>query len=198
MKYVPFDKLFTQIQEDDDIDMIVDGTYITDERKKIVSFTDPWYKDYDVFITPKVSKIQFKEDLKNKVIGVQSGTTDVPYAEKLKQEGLIKDFIIFPNQAELLSAVSYGKVPSGLIDSITFKYLLQQNKDLYLKAIYVDPSKADIPDEIGAGIRHNDINLLNEVNAKIDELKRDKTLSKILEKYGLNDSYIIPPTNIQK
>lgn len=196
MKYVPFDKLFTQIQEDDDIDMIGDGTYITDERKKLVSFTNPWYKDYDVFITPKVSKIVFKEDLKNEVIGVQSGTTDVPYAEKLKQEGVIKDYILFPDQKELLSAVSYGKVPAGLIDSITFKYLLQQNKNLYLKAIYVDPSKPDIPGEVGAAVRHNDTNLLNEVNEKVDELKRDKTFSKILKKYGLDDSYIIPPTTI--
>lgn len=57
MKYVPFDKLFTEIQEDDEIDMIVDATYITDERKKFVSFTNPWYKDYDIFVVPKFSKL---------------------------------------------------------------------------------------------------------------------------------------------
>lgn len=194
MKYVPFDKLFTQIQEDDDIDMIVDATYITDERKKLVSFTNPWYKDYDIFVTPKISKITFKEDLKNEVIGVQTGTIDVPFAEKLKQEGAIKDYILFPNQLELLSAVNYGKVAAGISDAINFPYLLQQNKNLYLKAVYEDPSKPDLPGETAAAVRHSDTNLLNAVNEKVDELKRDKTFSKILKKYGLDDSYIIPPS----
>lgn len=194
MKYVPFDKLFTQIQEDDDIDMIVDATYITDERKKLVSFTDPWYRDYDIFVTPKVSKITFKEDLKNDVIGVQSGTIDVPFAEKLKQEGTIKDYILFPDQLELLSAVNSGKIAAGISDAIVFPYLVQQNKNLYLKSIYEDPSKLDLLGETGAAVRHNDTNLLNAVNAKVNELKRDKTFSKILKKYGVDDSYIIPPT----
>lgn len=194
MKYVPFDKLFTQIQEDDDIDMIVDATYITDERKKLVSFTDPWYKDYDIFVVPKVSKISFKEDLKNEVIGVQSGSVDVPFVEKLKQEGAIKDYVLFPNQLELLSAVNYGKVAAGTSDAITFPYLLLQNKYLYLKEVYEDPSKPNLSGEIAASVRHSDTNLLNAVNEKVDELKRDKTFSKILKKYGLDDSYIIPPS----
>lgn len=194
MKYVPFDKLFTEIQQDDEIDMIVDATYITDERKKFVSFTNPWYKDYDIFVVPKFSKLQFKEDLKNEVIGVQSGTVDVSFAEKLKQEGRIKDFVLFPSQQELLSAINSGKIPAGISDAINFPYLLQQNKTLLLRELYEDPAKPDIPGETAAGIRHEDTNLLNAVNEKVDGLKRDKTFSEILKKYGVNDSFIIPPS----
>lgn len=40
-------------------------------------------------------------------------------------------------------------------------------------------------------VRYSDINLLNVVNEKVDELKRDKIFFKILKKYGLDDSYII-------
>jgi len=189
MKYVPFDKLFTQIQDDDDIDMIVDGTYITDERKKLVSFTNPWYKDYGIIVTPKISKLVFKEDLKNTILGVQSGTVDVPVAEQFKKEGIIKDFILFPSEIELLLAVNDGKISGGIEEAVGFSYLIEQNKNLYLKAIPLD-----IFGEIGAGVRQGDTTLLNAVNEKIDELKKDKTLSKILKKYGLNDSFIIPPS----
>lgn len=195
MKYVPFDKLFTQIQADYDIDMIVDATYITDERKKLVSFTNPWYKDYDIFVVPKVSKISFKDDLKDVTIGVQSGTIDVPYAEKLKAEGIIKDFILFPNQKELLSAINTGKITAGISDVINFPYELSQNKNLYLKALFYDPNNPELLGETAAAVRHSDINLLNAVNAKVDEMKRDKTFSQILKKYGLDDSFIIPIQN---
>jgi ABC-type amino acid transport substrate-binding protein len=61
MKEVPFEKLFDQIQIDDDIDIIADGTYVTDERRKKVLFTNKWYKNFDTIITPKVSRIVFKE-----------------------------------------------------------------------------------------------------------------------------------------
>lgn len=128
------------------------------------------------------------------VIGVQSGTIDVSFAEKLKQEGKIKDFVLFPSQQELLSAVNSGKIPAGISDAINFPYLLQQDKTLLLRELYEDPAHPDIPGETAAGIRHGDTNLLNAVNEKVDQLKRDKTFSKIFEKYGLNDSYIIPPS----
>lgn len=194
MKYVPFDKLFTQIQVDDEIDMIADATYITDERKKYVSFTQPWYRDYDIFVVPKVSKIAFMEDLKDQIIGVQSGTVDVPYAEKLKSEGKIKDFVLYLNQKELLDAVNSGKVSAGISDIINFPYELSQNKNLYLKALY-ETSYTEGPSGVtAAATRHNDINLLNSINGKVTELKKDKTMSKILRKYGVDDSLIIPPT----
>lgn len=194
IKYVPFDKLFTQIQVDDDIDMIVDATYITDERKKLVSFTNPWYKDYDIIVTPKISKITFLEDLKNVTLGVQVGTIDVDYAQMLKDQGVIKDFILFQDQKELLSAINTGKIDAGISDVINFPYELQQDKTLYLKALH-ENNAPTILGETAAATRHSDKNLLNAVNEKVDEMKKDKTFSKILKKWGLDDSFIIPIQN---
>lgn len=193
MKYAPFDKLFTAILEDDEIDMIVDATYITEERKKYVSFTNPWYKDYDIFVVPQLSKIQFKEELKDAVVGVQSGTIDEPFAEKLKQEGKIKDFVLFSNQPELLEAVNYSKVDAGISDAINFPYLLKQYESLRLRELYEDPAKVALPGKTAAAVRPCDTALLNAVNEKVNEMKWDKTFEKILAKYGVNESLIIPP-----
>ncbi|MDS0526989.1 ABC transporter substrate-binding protein [Clostridium sp. SHJSY1] len=193
MKITTFDKLFTEILADDEIDMIVSGIYITEPRKEYVNFSTPWYKDYDIFVVPELSNIQFMSQLKDKVVGALAGAVDEPYVRKLKEEGIIKDFILFSNQPELLNAVNSGKVVIGISDAITFPYLLQKDKKLRLRSLNEIPIAPDIMGEVAAGIRHEDTTLLSAVNEKINEMKRDKTFSQIVKKYGVNENSIIPP-----
>lgn len=193
LKYIPFDKLFTEALLDDDIDMIVDSTYITDDRKKVVSFTHPWYKDYEVIITPKISKIVFEEDLINaSAIGVQVGTAAANLAQKLKEEGRIKDFTLFLNQKDLLLAINNGQIEAGISDAITGLYAKTELKSLYIRALSPKEYKSQLTGQVAAAVRQSDVTLLDAVNAKIDEIKIDKTLPKILYKYGLDDSFLIP------
>lgn len=44
---------------------------------------------------------------------------------------------------------------------------------------------------MAAAVRQSDTTLLNAINTQINEMKRDKTISQILKKYGLYDSYIV-------
>ena len=75
IKEVPFEKFLTQLNTDDDIDIVADGMAITDERKKEALFTNVIYKESEAIVTPKVSKVVFKENLKDAVVGVQKETT---------------------------------------------------------------------------------------------------------------------------
>ncbi|NRW07076.1 ABC-type amino acid transport substrate-binding protein [Clostridium beijerinckii] len=109
MKQIPFNNLLKQLNTDDSIDIVADGMYVTDERKKEALFTNILYKESEAIITPKVSKIVFKEDFKNAVIGAQVGTAFLDLANKWKAEGVVKDVVSFKNQNDLLSAVSTKK-----------------------------------------------------------------------------------------
>ncbi|NRW07075.1 ABC-type amino acid transport substrate-binding protein [Clostridium beijerinckii] len=51
------------------------------------------------------------------------------------------------------------------------------------------------PGKIAAAVRKNDITLAKAINEKIDEMKYDKTIPEILEKYGLNSSYFVSVTD---
>ena len=189
MKQVPFENLLVELNNNNDIDMITDGMYVTDERKKEALFTNIWYKESEAIVVPKVSKIAFKEDLKNTVIGAQIGTAFLELAQKWKKDGLVKDVIIFANQDELLSAVNTGIIDAAITDSIVAAYILSKYNSLYLKILA--PYEAEAPGMIAAAVRKSDTTLADAVNEKIDEMKQDKTILKILKKYGLNENYFV-------
>ncbi|EKQ57321.1 MULTISPECIES: ABC transporter substrate-binding protein [unclassified Clostridium] len=192
MKQVPFQDLLTELNSDNEIDVVADGMYVTDERKKEALFTNIWYKESEAIITPKVSKIVFKEDLKNAVVGAQTGTVFLELAQKLQKEGLIKSVVPFEDQATFLSAVSTGKVDAGITDSILASYIISHNNNnLYLTILPPTNYIPEAPGKIAAAVRKSDTALANTINQKIDEMKEDKTIAEILKKYGLNESYFV-------
>ena len=189
MKQVPFESLLVELNNNQDIDMVTDGMYVTDERKKEALFTNIWYKESEAIIVPKVSKIAFKEDLKNAVVGALKGTAFLELAQKWQKDGLVKDVIIFESQSELLSSVNTGKIDAAITDSILAAYLISKNNSFYLKIL--EPYKPEAPGMIAAAVRKNDTTLANAVNEQIDDMKMDRTILKILKKYGLNENYFV-------
>jgi len=188
-KEVPFENLLQQLNNNVDIDIVADGMYVTDERKKEALFTNIWYRESEAIIVPKVSKIAFKEDLKNAVIGAQIGTAFLELAQKWQKDNLVKDVVIFGKQAELLSAVNTGKIDAAITDSIVAAYILSNESSLYLKIL--EPYEPEAPGMVAAAVRKSDTTLANAVNQQIDEMKRDRTIINILKKYGLNEKYFV-------
>ncbi|WP_238900866.1 ABC transporter substrate-binding protein [Clostridium sp. YIM B02500] len=194
MKQIPFNNLLKQLNTDDSIDIVADGMYVTDERKKEALFTNILYKESEAIITPKVSKIVFKEDFKNAVIGAQVGTAFLDLANKWKAEGVVKDVVSFKTQNDLLSAVSTKKIDAAITDSIFASYMIFRS-NLYLRVLPPTDYTPESPGKIAAAVRKNDITLAKAINEKIDEMKYDKTIPEILEKYGLNSSYFVSVTD---
>lgn len=188
MKIVPFSDLLEKLNSDDSTNVATSGIVITDKRKELVNFTHPLYKQSEAIIVPKVSKINFIEDLKDAVVGAQKGSVYLDLAEKWKKEGKVKDVIVFEEIPELLSAISFKKIDAGIMDSIIGQYLLFKG-NLYLKIL--QPYTPEYPGIVGIAVKKNDITLLNAMNKKIDDMKKDKTIKKILAKYGLGEEYLV-------
>ena len=189
MKLVPFQYILEELNTSNDIDIIATGLYVTEERKKEVLFTNIFYKEPEAIVTLKASKINSKEDLKNAIVGAESGTAFTNLVQKWKKDGLVKDVIIFEKQSELLSAVSNGKVDAAVTYSIVAAYILSTDNSLYLKIL--SPYKPEAPGMIAAAVRKSDTTLADAINKQIDEMKIDKTIIKILKKYGLDESYFV-------
>ena len=189
MKYVPFENLLVELNKNNDIDIAADGLYVTDERKKEVLFTNVWYKEPEVIITPKATKFNFKEDLKDAMVGAQNKTPFLDLAQKWEKEGLIKNFKILESQSELILAVANGEVDAGIIDYLAASYVLAENKNLNLKIL--TPYKPEIPGMVAGAVKKTDATFAEEVNKKIDEMKEDRTLIGILKKYGMDESNFV-------
>jgi len=186
----PFSNLIDCLNTNADIDIIANGMYVTEDRKKEVLFTNIWYKESEAVLIPKVSRINSKEDLKNEVIGALEGTSFLELAENWKKDNLVKDVVIYNDQNTLLCAVNEGKINAAITDSIVSTYLLSKDSKLYLKIL--SPYEPETLGKIAAAVRKSDISLAKAINKEIDNMKKDKTLMEILDKYGLDESYFVP------
>ncbi|EKQ50939.1 MULTISPECIES: ABC transporter substrate-binding protein [unclassified Clostridium] len=188
MKQIPFENLLVELNNNS-VDMVTDGMYVKDERKKLALFTNIWYKEGEAIVIPKDSKIASKDDLKNAVIGGQKGTAFLETAQKWQQAGLVKDVQVFGSQSELMLAVNTGKVDACITDGMVAGYTLSQDSSLNLKIL--SPYKAEAAGMIAAAVRKSDTALADAVNEKIDEMKKDGTILKLLKKYGMNEDYFV-------
>lgn len=189
MEVAPFSDLLERLISDNNIDVSAGGIYITQEREKIVSFTQPLYKGAEAIVVPQFSKINFISDLKNAVIGVEKGTVFINQAEKWKQNNTIKDVVIFDTSADVLNAINNYKVDAGIVDSIIVKYSLLKDKSLFLRML--KDYTPQVIGNVGIAVRKNDTALLNTLNEKINEMKADGTIYAILVKNGLDKNNMI-------
>lgn len=188
MKQIPFENLLIELNNNS-VDMVTDGMYVKDERKKLAKFTNIWYKEGEAIVIPKNSKIASKDDLKELVLGGQKGTAFLETAQKWQQAGLVKEVKVFGSQSELMLAVNTGKIDACITDGAVAGYTLSQDSSLSLKIL--SPYKAEAAGMIAAAVRKNDTALADTVNEKIDEMKKDGTILKLLKKYGMNEDNFV-------
>lgn len=188
MKEVKFDNLFVELNNRN-VDLIADAIYVKPERKKIADFTNIWYKEGEALVVLKDSKIKGTNDLADKVLGVQKGTTFVDYAQELKKAGKIKDLKLFNSQAELLLATNTKKIDASITDSATSIYSIRKDPNLTLKL--VSPYTPHYNGEIAAVVRKGDTELKNAINQELEKLKKEGFVLKVLKKYGLNEENMV-------
>lgn len=184
MKEVKFENLLVELNNKN-IDMVTDGMYIKPEREKIANFTHPWYKEGEGLIVRKDSDVKGLDDLKDKVIGGQKGTTFLELVQKMQKEGKVKEVKIFGSQAELLLAINTQKLDACITDSATAAFTIQHDPSLNLKL--VSPYTSTFEGLIGAAVRKDDKELLDAINTEMDKLKKEGFVLQVLKKYGLNE-----------
>ncbi|MEY8351842.1 ABC transporter substrate-binding protein [Lachnospiraceae bacterium 54-53] len=188
MKVIDFSNLLVELNNNN-IDMVVDAMYVKDERLQVAAFTDKWYQEGEAVVIPASSSIGSKEDLKDKKIGAQPGTTFYETAQKWLEDGKIGGLEAYDNQATLMTAVNTGKVDAVVTDGIVAGYTLSSDSSLKLKLL--SPYEAEASGQIGAAVRFEDKDFLNEVNQCLNDMKEDGALLQILKDYGLTEDYFV-------
>jgi polar amino acid transport system substrate-binding protein len=189
IKEVIFANLLEKFSADDSVDVAVGGIFITPESEKLVAFTKPLYKESEAVIVPRFSKINFMNDLKNAVVGVEKGTIFEALAEKWKEKNLIREVLIVESTTELFDFIRIGKIDAGLADSIIINYHLIKEKDPSLRRL--KDYTPELQGVIGIAVKKNDISLLDSLNKTISDMKADGTLNAILVENGLDKDNMI-------
>ena len=152
------------------------GMTVTDERKETVDFTNSYYEAVQYVILPADSEIATADDLKDKAIGVQLGTTGDFIAEELTS-----NVSQYNKAVDAVNDLVNGRVDLVIIDKNPA--LVFENK-FEGQVVAVDGAQFGFePEEYAIALPKGDTALADQINAAIDELKADGTFDELVKTY---------------
>ncbi len=165
-------------------DAIIASMSITDDRKKEVAFTNPYYKSALTFVGKKGSGITeiTADTLKGKTIGAQAGTTQADYITAAFPDAELKSY---PTQDEVNLDLVNGRLDLGVSDLFPMMDWIDQAKDGACCELVGKPVLEAKYAGQGAGIaiRQEDTALLEAMNKALEEIVADGTYKTINDKY---------------
>jgi polar amino acid transport system substrate-binding protein len=156
-------------------DLAAAGMTITDERKKNVDFSDPYFEATQGILADRKSGISSLADLKGKKVGAQAQTTGEEFA---KGKGL--DPVSFESSDALLNGLRTGQVKAVVIDYPVVQGWLKDkaNADAFEVADNVNTGE-----EYGFTMKKGNTKLREAVNKALADAKSDGTYKKLYEKW---------------
>lgn len=159
-------------------DMAVSAIYITDERKKVVDFTDSYYAGGLVALVKEGNTaIKTLADLNGKKVTVQVGTKSVSYlAANYPQVQLVE---VEKNQ-EMFNLVDIGRADAAVTGKpAAFQYVRTRGGQRVLEQQLTT-------EEYGMALRKDTPELTKAVNGALAKLKADGTYAQIVKKWFSN------------
>lgn len=172
---IGFDGLIPAL-EAKNIDLIISGMTITEERKNKVNFSDPYFTaGLTIVVKEDNTDINSFKDLEGKKIAVQIGTTS---SEKAKQipNADVKEFNTPP---ECLMELANGGADAVINDKPVNDYIITRDAIKGLKSL---PEQLEAGD-YGIAIAKGNEQLLNDVNGALKKLKENGEYEKIRAKW---------------
>ena len=155
-------------------DMVMAGVTVTDERQKVMDFSDTYAEGIQSIIVPEDSDIASADDLAGKIIGTQRGTTGYIYCTDDFGEDSV---VAYDNGLTAVQALNNGQVDAVVIDNAPAKEFVAANTGLKI----LDTAYAQ--EDYAIGVAKGNTELLNAINGALEELQADGTLQSIVDKY---------------
>ena len=159
------------------VDGILAGMSITDERKQTFDFGTPYYKSGIVMAVANKSKVDSLDDLKGKTVAAKTGSSGAMYAQRMAKK---YDFKItyFNDSNTMYNDVIIGNTVAAFEDQPVMAYAIQQGTKM---KIVTDPADGNW---YGFGVKKGDnAELLKKFNEGYAKIVKDGTYDKIVNRY---------------
>ena len=157
------------------IDLIASAMSATEERKKQVDFTDPYYIGGSVIVVRKDNTdIRGWDDITGKTVAVQAGSKPADFAEK--QGALLKQF---DANYQCLQELQVGASEAAALDKAVALYYISKGGLSDLKVVGEPKKLAGSAMAINKGNEKE----LKEINAALQAMKKDGTYTKLYQKW---------------
>ena len=172
-----FDSALLAVQNNT-ADVMLAGLSYSEERDEVVDFTDSYATGVQVVIVKDGSDVTM-DNLGEKMIGTQRGTTGYIYASDTPENGGYGEDHVsaYDNGATAVQALVNGQVDAVIIDEAPAKEFVAANEGLtILPGNWVE-------EQYCAAVNEGNTELLNAINTALNELMDDGTVQEILDKY---------------
>ena len=159
-------------------DIVMAGVSVTEDRKLVMNFSNSYATGVQVVIVKEGSDVTM-DNLGEKMIGCQAATTGYIYASDTPENGGYgEDHVTaYDNGASAVQALLNGQVDCVIIDSAPAKEYVAANPGLtILEGTWVE-------EDYAIGLNKDNAALLDAVNQALDELTKDGTIQRIIDKY---------------
>ena len=182
MENMEFDSLLIALQNGQ-IDAVIAGMTVTDERKEAVDFSTPYYTattwtGYDnneIMIVKEDSDIAKATDMEGKKIAVVQG-----YTGEVCVNDLGYSYEAFKKGTECIMELVNDKCDVVVLDSATASKYVADNEGLKI----VEDTEAFGSEEYAIAVAKGNTELLDKINASIEKLLADGTVSELAVKYS--------------
>jgi glutamine transport system substrate-binding protein len=172
---IGFDGLIPAL-EAGNIDMIISGMSITEERSKKVTFSKPYYKSgLSIVVKNDNTSITKFKDLEGKKIAVQIGTTGAEEARKIK-DAKVREY---NSNAEAYMELKSGGVDAVVNDLPVNQYYLATSGDTNAKLV----GEVMNAEEYGMAVSPKNTELADKINKALEELKKNGEYEAIYMKW---------------
>ena len=166
------------------IDAIWNGYSATDERREKVAFSIPYMENQQVLVAKKSQQIHSAEDMKDKILGAQAGSSG--YLDFEAQPDLLKNRVKdqkanqYQSFNEALIDLKNDRIDALLIDRVYANYYLQSEGILNDYNIF---SAGFESEAFAVGARKEDTTLVNKINEGFSSLYKDGKFQEISQKW---------------
>ena len=160
-------------------DFIAAGMTATDERRKNVDFSDDYFNASQTIIVRTDSDISGREDLNDKIVGVQQGTTHDIYCTNEDGSGdiTVKEVRRYQKGMDAVADLITGRLDAVVIDDFPAGKLVEKNPD---KIMTLGEAMTEETYAIAVPKGSDLVDVVNEV---IKELNESGEMDQIFSKY---------------
>ena len=159
-------------------DIVMAGVTVNEKRQKVMDFSVTYSTGIQVVIVKEGSDVTM-DNLGDKLIGTQRGTTGYIYAsDTVENGGYGEDHVVaYDNGITAVQALMNGQVDAVIIDNAPAQEFIKANPGLTI----LEGEWA--VEDYAIGVGKNNTELLNAINKALEELIADGTVQKIVDKY---------------
>lgn len=165
--------------ESGQLDGAIAGATITEERKKVVDFSDSYYeKGLVAVVNIDDDSIKTADDLVGKVMAVKNGTAGAAYVDE-NLSGKV-DVRVYEDTVSMFTAVENNQADAAFEDAPVIEYLIKTTPNSKLK---IGTDKLTTGDYGFMVKKGSNAELLEMFNSGLRKIKENGTYDEILNKY---------------